>query len=304
MSEDDPEIQHSEVEKTSIAERLSNTSQNISAALTIIATLVTIGVPIASGVIPTGLIGDYVLMILLIVAIIWFRSYHKVTVKNLRSNTSDLRAKVSNLEDEIEEANRYSHLIDQKNTSPVLVNRKEIMVEICEGGPDEITFTFVISAPEGNKINKYTALIGTDIEDAKWEDLDFNIEGGSVSTYRRRDFNEFRRFVVEIELFENVSFDETYELSFSVNDDVLTPEDDEVIHLVREPTDQTATKVVFPEGWEPKRRVAEGRGDLEVNDLPRPTKTLKDGYWQLNWEYNSCEIRQSYVVDYTAEKTN
>jgi len=304
MSDDGQNTRSKNVETSSLTEKIPKTTKRVIAVLTTISAIVTIVVPIASDVIPSEFVGDYILLVLLIAFAVGFGSYHIITVRDLDASITALDKKVGSLKDEVEEANAYNHLIDQKNTSPVLVNRKDVEVKICENGSDEITFTFVLSALTGNKVDKYTALIGTDVQDVSWEDLNFTLQNGSVSNVRRRDHNDFRRFVIEIELLEKVTPDETYELSFSVKDDVQSPDNDEVFQLVRERTERITTKIIFPEGWEPKRRIAKGRGELDIESLPSPTKKIENNRWRLYWEYNSCEVGQSYVVDYTAEEIN
>lgn len=289
-------------------ERLSTTVQLIISGIVVLAAIVTLGVPLMSPNFPSAFIGDYILAITLTAVVVGSIGYRQILVNDIRDlqdELSDLKNEISNLEDEIEEANAYQHLIDQKNTSPVLVNEKNLQVDIFENNPDEVTFTLSLSALEGNTVYKYTALIGTDNGDTTWEDLDFTPENGSVSTYRRRDFEDLRRFVVEIDLYESVEPDETYELSYSLRHDVMNPEDDYVFTLIRERTDRSSIDVKFPERWEPQRKVSYGRGDLEIEGLQDPESYLDDdGHWHLDWECNNCNVGQSYVVDFTAEQTN
>lgn len=301
-------------------EKLSNTWKTVIKFISILAGIITIYTPTTFDFFPSGYKIEYFLLIIIVCILLGFLRYRKETVsekqalkneiqesesniQKLKSDKQELKSEIQNLKSELEEANGYSSLIDQKNTSPVLVNEKKMNVRIQEEEEDEVEFTFDLSAVEGNEVNKYTALIGTDIDGTTYDDLNINVNNGDVVCYRRRDFEEIRRFVVEIDLYRTITQHNSYQLSLSMNDDLLEPNDDYVYVLIRENTVSTKINIEFPEGWKPKRRISCGRGNLELENLSDPgMHQNENNRWELRWEYNNCVVGQSYKIDYTAEE--
>lgn len=280
-------------------EKLSNTWKTVIKFISILAGIITIYTPTTFDFFPSGYKIKYFLLIIIVCILLGFLRYRKETVSEKQS----LKNEIQNLKSELEEVNGYSSLIDQKNTSPVLVNEKRMNVRIHEEEEDEVEFTFDLSAVEGNEVNKYTALIGTDIDGTTYDDLNINVNNGDVVCYRRRDFEGIRRFVVEIDLYRTITQHNSYQLSLSMNDDLLEPNDDYVYVLIRENTVSTKINIEFPEGWKPKRRISCGRGNLELETLSDPgMHQNENNRWELRWEYNNCVVGQSYKIDYTAEE--
>jgi cell division protein FtsB len=302
--------------------KLSNTWKTVIKFISILAGIITVYTPTTFDFFPSGFKIEYFLSVILVCILLAFLRYWRESIKEKRalenkiqelesemqdieSENKALESYIQDLESELEEANGYSSLIDQKNTSPVIVNEKKMNVRIREDEKDEVEFNFDLSAVEGNEVNKYTALIGTDIDGTTYDDLNIDVENGDVACYRRRDFENIRRFVVEIDLYRTITYYDSYQLSFSMINDVLEPKNDYVYILIRENTTSTKMNIEFPEGWKPQRRISCGRGNLELKDLPDPDLRQNDNNrWELGWEYNDCVVGQSYKIDYTAEKTD
>ena len=277
----------------------SKISKTIAKFITSLAGVITVYTPTTFDSFPSGYKIEYFLSIVLVCMILVFVRYRRESNKE----KNKLNDKIEKLESDLEELNGYSSLIDQKNTSPVIVNEKKMSVRIFEDGKDEIEFTFDLSAVEGNEVNKYTALIGTDIDGTTYDDLNINVQNGDIECYRRRDFENIRRFVVEIDLYQTITDYDSYQLTFSMNDDVLKPADDYVYILIRENTTSTKVTIEFPESWKPQRRISCGRGNIELKDLPDPDMHQNENNnWELEWQYNDCVVGQSYKIDYTANK--
>jgi len=267
--------------------------QTVYAVLLSFVVIITLLVPIYNDWIPENFTGDYILSIVLVA----------VTAFSLSINNR-LWSKINKLKGEIEEADAYQYLIDEKNTSAVRIRKKEMIIEISEDGPDDITYSFELESLEDNTIDEYIGLIGTDREYA-WEDLNFSTNDAGLKQQRRRDFDDLRRFVVEMELHEEVSNSYTYPLDYGISADVVDPESDKAFLLVREPTDYCKIDIILPSEWKPQRKIASGREELEIPDLNEPDRELDDeGNWHIKWECNDCEVGHSYEIDYTATKSS
>lgn len=252
----------------------------------------------------------YVSLILLCVAVISlfvFGRFHVEKMDEAESEKEELKNEKEELKDEIDEREEFYSLIDEKNTSPVELDYKNLNVEISDGAADNVVYEMGISALEGHELDIYYALIGTD-KGVSWDDLDVNPVGGHVHDYRRRDYEKFTRFVVEFRLDHMITSGDTYKFEFSLEHDVVDPDENAAYLLVREPTDSLGLHIVFPEGWEPNRRVAKYREKTEGSkrnesetSLPRPDKTQnEDEKWCIDWRCSSCQWGQAYQVDWTA----
>lgn len=211
--------------------------------------------------------------------------------------------RISELKDEIEERDSYYNLIDEKFTLPVEIKEKNLFVEMNDGGDDIIRYENTIAATEGNQIDKFYALIGTN-KKATWEDLDPDTEGATVVDHHRRDYEELTRFILTLEFHQLVSEDDSYDISYTVSHDVVDVDDDYAYQVIRHPTDEVKIGLTFPDGWEPVRAIASHDDDSESPSLPQPEKDLEDDNWKIEWNCSSCSIGERYEIDYLAEQRN
>jgi len=212
-----------------------------------------------------------------------------------------LYLKLSDTKEDLEEQKEYSNMIDEKYTQPVAVKQKEIDVKMTNGGDDKVKYTHKICALDDYSIEKFYGLIGTDKEIA-WEDLNPEIDGGRLVDYHRRDYEEFSRFVLTIRLYESVDSNESHEISYSVQHDVVDVLDDYSYLNIRHKTEETNFALTLPEGVEAKHASAkqdkpeESETNLHDPDIDRSGE--KD---RITWSYSDLSLGDRYKLHWFSE---
>lgn len=210
---------------------------------------------------------------------------------------------ISRLEGKIDQQKEYDDLVDSKYTLPVHIQKKGLYVNINENGKDQVKFENTICAADDSSIDKFYGFIGTD-KNISWENLDVEAEGATVDTHHRRDHEEFTRFIITLDLDQLVKPDDSYDISYSITHDVVDVENDHSYLNIRHPVEQSEFRMVFPEGWKPKRYIASPEDDSERNDIPQPTRNEEDdGLYSLSWSYTSASLGDRYEIDWRAVKT-
>ena len=210
--------------------------------------------------------------------------------------------KLDDVRDDLEEQKEYSNMIDEKYTQPVAVKKKEIEVKMTDGGDDEVKYTHNICALDDYSIEKFYGLIGTDKKIA-WEDLNPEIDGGKLVDYHRRDYEEFSRFILTIRLYESVDSDESHEISYSVQHDVVDVLDDYSYLNIRHKTEETNFDLILPEGVEAKHANAkQDRPEESETNLHDPDVDRSGEKDKITWSYNDLSLGDRYKIHWFSEK--
>lgn len=261
-----------------------------------LAAVVTVATPVVTGWFSVAWALVYVLIVLLITV-----TAYSVALLNY---SADLREEKSELESEMEEKDEYYSLIDSMYSSPVEIQEKETFVNINvdEENNDRVEFTDRLCALDGFEVDEYYALIGiTGDKDISWDDLDIQTSGGTVDEYKRRDYENVTRYIIKFLLSDLVDDQDSHELVYGFEHDVVSAEQDEAFVVIREPTGTARVEIKFPEGWVPERSVANGRSEDLDRNLPQPDQEQdEDGRWWIKWNCSSCKVGESYIIDWTA----
>jgi len=236
--------------------------------------------------------------VLVIASVGWVEFY--LTYRQLNNSKQE----ISKLKGRLDQQREYNDLVDSKYTLPVRIQKKGLYVDINEDGDDQVKFENEICAEENTAIDKFYGFIGTD-KSIRWEDLNVEAEGATVDTHHRRDYEEFTRFIITLDLDKLVKSDGSYEISYSITHDVVDVEEDHSYLNIRHPVEQSEFRMVFPEGWKPKRYIASPEDNSERNDIPQPDRTQNDdGLYSLTWSYSSASLGDRYEIDWKATQTD
>lgn len=218
-----------------------------------------------------------------------------------------LHSRLNTVEESLEDQKGYDNLIDEKYTLPVFIHNKSLEVRVSEGN-DRVKYKYTISSTDGNTIENFYALIGTDKE-VSWEDLDISTEGGQIEEYHRRDYEEFSRFIITFRLFDAVGPNDTYEISYSLEHDVVDIDDDYSYLNIRHDTETTNFELIFPDGYQPVRYVASQKEtgmDEESTEtdrsLPDPELNQNEGQACITWSCSSVSLGNRYKLDWIVEE--
>jgi len=265
----------------------------------------------ASLLLPTGLSElTRVVLFLLFIILGAVGSYTKALRQfTLRLYTDIKRSsarEIAKLEKKLSELEGYNAFLDAKYTHPVNIMNKDIDIQIIEDGKDIVSYGFEFVPDADKNIAQFYALFGVDNHDISWSDVDISAKNAVFSDYKRRDFAEWVRFIIELKLCEKVKpGDQPYCFSLEIRADAFDPDEDIMNALVRHKTDRINYTVQLPEGWGFDRVVAsmdENQAGLDSVDRDIP-KAENNGDL-AEWSCDSCQRGDSYVIDWDASIQN
>jgi hypothetical protein len=181
-----------------------------------------------------------------------------------------------------------------------------LTVDVTEDGPDSLEYYFTLKgAFDDTMVNEFYFLSGTD-KNMSWEDVDFDIDGGTELDHWRRDYRHLSRFLTLVRLNQAVGSSTREELSIRFDLDVVDPDENRAYLVVREPTDIAKIEIILPAGWVSagrwcyERDTAGGQGGLCE---PDPVEVVRDdGRRMISWETDELVEGESYIVEWKAEK--